>query len=100
MPSWRLHAKWGDLVIGFHSEEIDEIIDKSEGHDSGRYDVEALKTQLATVSSQFGVKGELYYILHHILDRFEDRLEGEVTRLIKDVIYGEYDMRDRLGDWL
>lgn len=30
MPSWRLHAKWGDLVIGFHSKEIDEVIDRRE----------------------------------------------------------------------
>lgn len=59
-----------------------------------------MKTQLATVSSRFGVKSELYYVLHHILDRFEDRLESEVTKLIEDVVYGDYDIRDRLGDWL
>jgi len=100
MPSWRLHARWGDLVIGFHSEEIDEIIDKSEGHDIGRYEVKALKTQLATISSRFGIKGELYYVLHHILDRFKNHLEEEVTRLVKDAIYGDYNIRDRLGDWL
>ena len=100
MPSWRLHAKWGDLVIGFHSKEIDEVIDRRESHDAGRYEIDVLKTQLATVSSRFGVKGELYYVLHHILDRFEDRLESEVTKLIEDVVYGDYDIRDRLGDWL
>jgi len=74
MPSWRVHMKWGETLLGFSNSEIDKLIDQEESHDAGRYDPNIFESQVAHVRSLYGEKGVEYYILHHILDYAEQRL--------------------------
>jgi len=74
MPSWEIHRKWGELILGFSSPEIDKLIDQEERHDASRYDPVVFEKQVEDVRARYGEKGVNYYILHHLLDYAEQRL--------------------------
>lgn len=80
MPSWKLHKKWGEIICGFSSEEIDRLIDNPKQHDAGRYDRKIFLDQIEYVSSKYGLRGVEYYLLHHLLDMLKDELVAITSR--------------------
>lgn len=74
MPSWRIHEKWGIRLLGFADRGIDKIVDEQLGHDSSRYDVEALNEIVCNIYAKYGAEGLRYFVLHHYLDRLMDIL--------------------------
>ena len=71
MPSWRLHRGLGDIICGFSSTHVDDLIDRRLGHDSSRYDLDSLMELLEKVSTH-GEGAICYALLHHYLDRLVD----------------------------
>ncbi|ADT85203.1 hypothetical protein [Thermococcus barophilus] len=94
MPSWRVHKKWGERILGFSTSKIDQLIDQDETHDAGRYDINIFERQVTHVKSLYGETGVEYYILHHLLDYAEQRL----LSILSDEAIREYYERTRSAE--
>ena len=88
MPSWKVHRLVCEKLLGFYEEEIDRIVDELLGHDSSRYDVEALAKAVALVRRRYGYKGVAQLVLHHYLDRLSDRMASEMATQIEFLAHG------------
>lgn len=88
MPSWKVHREVGKIIIGFYDHRIDGLIDSAEAHDAGRYDIAVLARDLKYVWGRWGWEGVCYYVLHHVLDRIQDIVVSELSRLADSYLYG------------
>ena len=84
MPSWSVHRIIGDVICGFHSPDIDRIVDLELGHDTSRYDVEKLMEAIDLIYDKYGEKGLRYFILHHYIDRLVDILIHEIISVYEE----------------
>jgi hypothetical protein len=81
MPSHKVHAIVGKLVLGFSAKEIDDIVDKY-GHDLSRISCREFFNQVSIIYKKYGEKGISYFALHHYLDKLTSVMRGRMTKLL------------------
>lgn len=72
MPSWVIHRKVCEKLLGYYNQEIDRVIDSEISHDSSRYDIESLVKVVRYIKERYGIDGLKQFIMHHYLDRLSD----------------------------
>jgi hypothetical protein len=80
MPSHKVHAIVGKLVLGFSAKEIDDIVDRYK-HDLARISCREFFNQVSIIYKKYGEKGICYFALHHYLDKLVSIIEGRITKL-------------------
>jgi hypothetical protein len=80
MPSHKVHAIVGKLVLGFSAKEIDDIVDRYK-HDLSRISCREFFNQVSIIYKKYGEKGISYFVLHHYLDKLTSVMRGRMTKL-------------------
>ena len=87
-------------MLGFYEADVDRIVDEMLGHDSSRYDVEALTKAVTLVEGKYGCEGVAQLILHHYLDRLSDRIASEIATQIESLAYGVVNTQGAVTNFL
>lgn len=82
MPSHRVHALVGELVCGFSSEEVDNLVDRGPSHDLSRVSCRKLLSLASVIYEKYGDKGLCYLALHHYLDKLVSVMRGRIVKLM------------------
>ncbi len=82
MPSWEVHRKVGELLLGYSDTEVDKLVDCYLGHDTTRYDPDKVIKLIENVLRCDNDRVR-YAILHHYLDRLVDLVSMFISRLVE-----------------